>query len=146
MFPRTYINLGLPSGTLWAEADEPELHSCRSAHRAFGDSLPTARQLNELRRECGWVWEPERKGYTVTGPNGNRLFLPASGTAWHPFGRRNGKVYCNGSVGVYLSRTGAVLGLLEVWCLGFDKGGQSLIRRGKRGDFVSVRLVKNGNR
>lgn len=41
--------------------------------------IPTSSEMNELCKNCTWVWTTlnGRKGYSVTGPNGNSIFLPA---------------------------------------------------------------------
>ena len=43
--------------------------------------LPTKEEFNELRQKCKWQWTTQngKKGYKVTGPNGNSIFLPAAG-------------------------------------------------------------------
>lgn len=43
--------------------------------------IPTIKDFSELIRCCKWKWETRKgvRGYTVTGPNGNSLFLPAAG-------------------------------------------------------------------
>ena len=43
--------------------------------------LPTEEEFNELRQKCKWEWTTQngKKGYKVTGPNGNSVFLPAAG-------------------------------------------------------------------
>ena len=43
--------------------------------------MPTNGELDELRDNCTWEWETLYgvKGYRVTGPNGNSIFLPAVG-------------------------------------------------------------------
>ena len=43
--------------------------------------LPTKDEFNELRQKCKWQWTSQngKKGYKVTGPNGNSIFLPAAG-------------------------------------------------------------------
>ena len=43
--------------------------------------IPTIEEQNELRTKCTWEWDTVNgtKGYKVTGPNGNSIFLPASG-------------------------------------------------------------------
>ena len=43
--------------------------------------MPTYEELNELCINCTWRWsELNRvKGYIITGPNGNSIFLPAAG-------------------------------------------------------------------
>ncbi len=43
--------------------------------------LPTKKELEELESKCKWEWTTinGKKGYKVTGPNGNSIFLPAAG-------------------------------------------------------------------
>ena len=43
--------------------------------------LPTKSEFNELINKCNWQWTTQggHKGYKVTGPNENSIFLPAAG-------------------------------------------------------------------
>jgi len=43
--------------------------------------MPTSDEINELVDKCTWSWTIQNgvKGYKVTGPNGNSIFLPAAG-------------------------------------------------------------------
>ena len=43
--------------------------------------LPTKGEFEELIKRCKWTWTTQggHKGYMVTGPNGNSIFLPAAG-------------------------------------------------------------------
>ncbi len=43
--------------------------------------MPTDYELNELITKCTWEWinTNDFKGYSVIGPNGNSIFLPAAG-------------------------------------------------------------------
>lgn len=140
-----YVDLGLPSGTLWATcnvgATKPEGYgdyfawgetkpkyvysrydykwykvidshfeevtkyciNCRKGIKDYksilelsddaanvnwgGDwCMPTRENLSELNTECTWDWTKKNgvEGYTVTGPNGNSIFLPVkeSGKYW----------------------------------------------------------------
>lgn len=53
------------------------------AHVKWGGNwrMPTRAEQDELREKCKWVWTTLNgvKGYKVTGPNGNSIFLPAAG-------------------------------------------------------------------
>lgn len=53
------------------------------AHVKLGGSwrMPTHTEQVELRDKCTWTWTKVNgvKGYKVTGPNGNSIFLPATG-------------------------------------------------------------------
>lgn len=61
------------------------------AHRKWGGSwrLPTKAEEEELVKKCDWKKDTYKgvKGYTVTGPNGNHIFLSAVG------GRIKNKTY-----------------------------------------------------
>lgn len=135
-----YIDLGLPSGTLWATcnigANEPEIYGdffawgevsgkssyswsnyrycngdfnsltkycsmASSGNNGYTDNLtileptddaatsnwgqgwrmPTADEIRELRDNCVMQWTIQKgtKGFLFTGPNGNKIFLPAAG-------------------------------------------------------------------
>ena len=53
------------------------------AHVKWGGTwrMPTKAEQDELRNNCTWTWTTQNgvKGYKVTGPNGNSIFLPAAG-------------------------------------------------------------------
>ena len=130
-----WVDLGLPSGTLWATcnvgANTPEEFGdyfawgettprdfydwsagssttmtkyCTSSsygYEGFTDGkteldleddaayvnwgkkwrMPTYEQHTELYTQCTWTWTTQNgvKGYLVTGPNGNTMFVPAAG-------------------------------------------------------------------
>ncbi|MCI7579485.1 MAG: fibrobacter succinogenes major paralogous domain-containing protein [Prevotella sp.] len=63
--------------------------------------MPTIAELEELCNKCTWTWTSQgrHKGYKVTGPNGNSIFLPAAG--WR-YGTDRYKV---GEYGYYWSST-----------------------------------------
>lgn len=54
-----------------------------TARENWGSSwrIPTFEEFEELRKECRWFWSARNghAGYVVTGPNGNSIFLPATG-------------------------------------------------------------------
>ena len=63
--------------------------------------LPTKNEMQELVDFCSWTWTTQNgvNGYSVEGPNGNSIFLPAAGY-------RYGSSLDNaGSVGYYWSST-----------------------------------------
>ncbi|MCD8288015.1 MAG: DUF1566 domain-containing protein [Porphyromonadaceae bacterium] len=66
--------------------------------------LPTADEISELVDKCLWAWatQDEVKGYQVTGPSGNSIFLPAAG--YHYVSTYSGSILSNaGSYGYYWS-------------------------------------------
>lgn len=46
--------------------------------------MPTAAEIDELTDKCTWAWTTLNgvDGYRVTGPNGNSIFLPATGARY----------------------------------------------------------------
>lgn len=71
------------------------------AHVKWGGCwrTPTLDELKELLNNCTWTWITINSagGYTITGPNGNSIFLPAAGYL-------NGtKVNAKGGIGGYWS-------------------------------------------
>ena len=74
---KSYIDLGLPSGTLWCNQSEEGLYTHDDAVIRFGDALPTTEQWKELQNSCQWTWNGN--GYKIVGLNGASIILPAAG-------------------------------------------------------------------
>ena len=99
-----WIDLGLPSGTLWRCCNEgastPEDYG---GYYTYGQvsSAPTLEQIQELLRNCSYQWTTQNgvAGGKFTGPNGGTIFLPAAGGRW------SGELFDVGSVGYYWSST-----------------------------------------
>lgn len=83
-----YIDLGLPSGNLWCNCNygtnwptEFGKYFTFSEVEVFTNNkeelIPTKDDFQELIDYCKWEWA--LKGYKITGPNGNSIFLPAAG-------------------------------------------------------------------
>ena len=130
------VDLGLPSGTLWASfnlgAWEPEeigayfawgetepkgvfsssnyklRNSTKyeygknpevlqpeddAAHVKLGGKwrIPTIIEIKELEDQCEFIYDNSKKTWTVTGPNGKSILLPASG--WYDYELNNSN-YC----------------------------------------------------
>lgn len=193
--PGYAVDLGLPSGTLWADrnvgADSPEgygdyfawgetepkstynwstykwcngdsdqltkyctnsfygsngftdgkntLESADDAATAnMGSSwrMPTKAKLIELRDKCTWTWTTQnsKKGYKVTGPNGNSIFLPAAGY------RSYSLLSDAGSCGYYWSSSLHEVGTCYVCNLAFYSGKYDLTNN-TRDSGRSVRAV-----
>ena len=75
----TYIDLGLPSGRLWASENAEGYFTYDDAKEKFGELLPEPEAFQELWEECQWLWDVKKKGMIVVGPNKNTIFLPAYG-------------------------------------------------------------------
>ena len=131
--PTGYVDLGLPSGTLWKDKNENGFFTYDEAVSRFGSSLPSKERLEELNSECKWEWYGS--GYKVTGPNGNSIMLPASGYR-----------YCDGSVDSVGSDGGYWSSTPEdsdgAWGLGFFSGGVNVGGDSRCGG-QSVRLVQD---
>ncbi len=171
-----YVDLGLPSGTLWADrnvgADSPEAYGdyfawgetttksiydwstykwfrgddntltkyCTNSSYGTIDNktvldleddaayvnmgkewrMPTYDEQEELRNNCTWTWTTQNgtRGYKVTGPNGNSIFLPAAGY------RYDGKLGSAGSCGNYWLSSLYEGNSYGAWRLYFDSGGR----------------------
>lgn len=86
--------------------EETELIAFKDAARmSLGKKwcMPTKEQLQELLDNCEWTYGKMEgvDGWTVTGSNGNSIFLPAAGM------KKDGKLTTDG--GYYWSRTGSEL-------------------------------------
>ncbi len=131
VLPAGYVDLGLPSGTLWKDQNEAGgFYSYDQAVAKFGSSLPTKEQLEELKDSCRWTWNGN--GYKVEGPSGESIVLPAAGY-------RDWDGCYVGSYGRYWSSTPN--GSENARYLYFDSG-----RVGMNSDYrrcgLSVRLVR----
>lgn len=97
--PVGYVDLGLPSGTLWKIQNEARsYYTYDEAISRFGNQLPSKTQWEEL-NVCQWSWTGN--GCNVEGPSGGVLFLPANG--WYYWDEE--KAYQVGGVGYYWSST-----------------------------------------
>lgn len=79
-----YVDLGLPSGTLWSASSEKKEYKYGEAIRKFGTMLPTHEHWEELKKNCKWKWNG--CGYDITGPNGKSIVLPATEIGIHVSG------------------------------------------------------------
>ena len=94
------------------------------AHVKWGGSwrMPTQAEVDELCNNCTWTWTTLNgvQGYTVTGSNGNSIFLPTAGY-------RNGtSLYYNGRYGGYWSSSLASRYIDQAFYLYFDGIGYDL--------------------
>lgn len=109
-----------------------------AAYMNWGEDwrMPTKAQVMELSNECTWSWDSAKRGYTVTGPNMNSLFLPAAGEAF-----QSSCLYA-GSIGFYWSSSLNEAGNAVACYLSFSStygGGWSY---GYRCNGHSVRAVR----
>ncbi|MCR5423312.1 MAG: hypothetical protein K6E93_00940 [Bacteroidales bacterium] len=136
-----WVDLGLPSGTKWKNANEVNaadtvynFYTYAEAVAAFGNALPTDVQWEELKDNCQWTGNGS--GYiTATGRNGNSIVLPAEG-----YRNCDGFVNFVGSDGYYWSST--PYGSDYAWGLYFSSG-RVYMSYSSRCYGYSVRLVQN---
>lgn len=76
-----YVDLGLPSGTIWKNTNEYEQDSINEILLKYELSMPTKEQWQELIDYCTWTWEGS--GIKITASNGNSIYLPSP--QHHPF-------------------------------------------------------------
>lgn len=116
-----WIDLGLPSGTLWSNSYSGEM-SFHAALERFAGLVPTSSQFDELRTYCKVEWED---GFYAryTGPNGNTIEL------------RRGKYWLN-SYNTNLKPTN------RADCIDLFFGGHGLINDKDTSEELSVRLVR----
>jgi len=95
--PTGYVDLGLPSGTLWNDSDENGFYTYDEAAARFGSSLPTKEQLDELASACQWIWSDSC--IHIIGPSGDSIMPIAGSRDCH------GYVEHIGSYGSYWSVT-----------------------------------------
>lgn len=129
-----YVDLGLPSGTLWKDKNEAGgFYTYDQAISKFGDKLPTKEQFEELKDSCQWTWNGS--GCKVVGPNGNSIVLPAEG-----YRACDESVYYVCIAGFYWSST--PYGSNNAWHLDFNSSG---VYMGNcyRCDGQFVRLVQD---
>lgn len=81
-----YVDLGLPSGTLWSNDYEKE--NGETLYLPYGEAakyaIPTEEQWKELREYCEWILRrrssgEDYSGVTCIGPNGNSTYFEFRG-------------------------------------------------------------------
>ena len=101
--------------------------------------MPTREEMTELINKCTWEWTKQSgvRGYKVTGPNGNSIFLPAVGYFY-------GTTFNSGSCGYscYWSYTPSS-NTNDAYYLRFDSGGSLYTSNGNRYYGYSVRPVRS---
>lgn len=132
----SYVDLGLPSGTVWKAQNEEGLMAFDDAKKKYGRSIPSIKQWEELKKYCEWEWTGN--GYNVTGPSGQGIFIPAAG-----YRNVSGQVGKVGTFGNYWSSTSK--DKKEAWRFGFEPGKFSMAAHSRRYGR-SVRLAQKQQR
>lgn len=99
--------------------------------------MPSVEQQQELVDNCTWTWTTcdGVNGYLVAGPNGNTIFLPASGRRW-------GGALETGTYGFYWSRTLRTDDSRYAYILNFISGNVYWGKSNYRYDGFVVRAVR----
>lgn len=134
---KEWVDLGLPSGTLWAKDNEEGYYTYYEAVEIFQDSLPTIIDFAELVHYCEWTWDKKRKGMVVTGQNENSIFFPAVGYRFND----SGALHDVGSYGYYCSAS-PPSNSYHAYYLNFFSGNVSPANNLNRSDGYSVRCIK----
>ncbi len=71
-----WVDLGLPSGTLWAKEDVDGKMSFGAARKSHGANLPSCTIASELRDRCTRAWDDKTHSIVFTGPNGKSISFP----------------------------------------------------------------------
>ena len=78
--PDGYVDLGLPSRTLWKAKDENGgiggYYTHNEAEQLFGDQIPSQTQWEELVTYCTWSYLADNSYFKVQGPNDNYIVFP----------------------------------------------------------------------
>lgn len=127
-----YVDLGLPSRTLWRAKNESGFYSYDDAVSSFGDNLPAQWQFKELVEHCTWTWTGS--GYKIIGKNGHSIFLPITGAE-----DGNGNFKYVGEYGFYWSST--PMNSEKAWNLCIGASGK-WVRNDGRIAKMPVRLVR----
>lgn len=86
--------------------------------------MPTKDDFYELVRYCSWSWIQRGgdMGYIVTGPNGNRIFLPAAGY------KDGATIYIDAYIGNYWTSSLDTGNPSSAWVLYFDSSNIELYK------------------
>lgn len=93
-------NTSTTNGVVLGDITGNEAYDAARANWSDEWRMPTNEEFDELIRKCVWEWTSENgmDGYRVTGPNGNSIFLPASGRNegyYHYYGGTDAYYWCS---------------------------------------------------
>ena len=138
-----FVDLGLPSGTLWGKHNVKIANKKHFTHYEISlieyitsYKVPSNEDFEELIDLCKWEWKTigRTKGYKVTGPNGNHIFLPAAGYY------DGTSLYNSGARGYYWSTKYSSSS--NAYFLYFYSSGKSM-HYYRRSYGLSIRLIKH---
>lgn len=132
-----FVDLGLPSGTLWKDMDEGGFYSYNNAiaMQTSVNRVPTKAQWEELCTRCQWIWLGD--AYKVVGPNGNFIVFPAHGY----FSTSSGELVHVGRDGEYWSST--EWSEQQSYYCAFSNSSKGYLNNWYKDNKRSVRFVRN---
>ena len=143
-----YVDLGLPSGTLWKAESELGLYTYQVANDKFAseiEQLPTYEQLLELKQQC--KWQATDTGYEVIGPNGNSITFSAEGYldcgGTHRYVNGGAGIFGNQTIGMIWSSTPTDAD--RAYSMGIGTYNAGTIQSDECCYGRSVHLVQSGN-
>ena len=136
-----YVDLGLPSGTLWSadfefDGDETSYLPYDEADRY---DIPTKEQCNELLKLCQWEFKyinSTSREYTCIGPNGNHIVFHSRGYKLAGTKREFEKIF-------FWVRSNIDSTTKEAMFLYYQNGQIKTIKELFSGNMLPLRLVKN---
>lgn len=135
---KEYVDMGLPSGTLWASENEEGYFNFDEALEKFGNNLPARWQFCELVENCDCYFDTDKNAFVCESNfNGNIVKFSALG-----FHFNMGTFIDVGSYGYYWSRSPHSNGK-DAWSLNLSNyGSVDPTRLNYRYYGLSVRLCK----
>lgn len=73
-----WVDLGLPSGILWAKDDVEGQTSFLGARKSYGSYVPSKTDAFELNEFCTKKWDDSARALVFIGPNGNSISFPCN--------------------------------------------------------------------
>ena len=138
------IDLGLPSGTKWCccnvGAASPEQYGTYFQWGNLPVGVPNRQQAMELINNCSTTWSTYKgvKGRFFVGPNGNKIFLPATGYKW---GSDIHDVNVGGE-GNYWTTTQSSTDSERAYELEFNSSNVFVTPNGVKTGYQTIRLVQ----
>ena len=152
-----YIDLDLPSGTLWMEDILEEGEKYRFTLTEIKEKndiiLPTKKQVKELFENCKWSLHKmvslDIHSYKVTGKNGNFIHFPLPwnlGTYLHKIGASDYGPYLldGGIYETFEDEINKTLNFTELNVLSIDSGTGYFLGYGRKDGNFLIKGVKNG--
>ena len=93
LLSKGYVDLGLPSGTLWKKNNESGYYTYEEAKK-YRKELPSMDQFSELLKYSSAKWNGE--GFIFNGDNGQSIFIKAAGYKYFDEGNKEvgNSIYC----------------------------------------------------